>query len=172
MSRPRGRLSGLDELRGELLRCHTDPNAFAADGPLPRPALGAFGNVVPLRPDVALPVETEPQDDRTDVVDLVARAQRGDAEAFGALYDRYLDLVYRYVYYRVGGKPLAEDLVSETFLRALRRIGTFEWDIRTDRVEWSASRSPPRTCSTPTGRTRASSPRCSTASRTPPCSTP
>ncbi|GAA1525556.1 hypothetical protein GCM10009678_03640 [Actinomadura kijaniata] len=58
---------------------------------------------------------------------LVLRAREGDAEAFGALYDNYVDLVYRYVYYRVGSHALAEDLTSETFLRALRRIGDFHW---------------------------------------------
>ena len=46
------------------------------------------------------------------------------------LYDRYLNLVYRYVYFRVGSHPLAEDLTSETFLRALRRIADFTWQGR------------------------------------------
>ncbi|MFC4912132.1 sigma-70 family RNA polymerase sigma factor [Actinomadura gamaensis] len=58
---------------------------------------------------------------------LVLRAREGDAEAFGQLYDRYLDLVYRYVYYRVGSHSLTEDLTSETFLRAWRRMGDFSW---------------------------------------------
>ena len=61
---------------------------------------------------------------------LVQRAQTGDAAAFGELYDRYLDLVYRYIYYRVGSTHVAEDLTSETFLRALRRIGSFTWQGR------------------------------------------
>lgn len=65
-----------------------------------------------------------------DVLGLVRRAQGGDAEAFGELYDRYVDLVYRYIYYRVGTRALAEDLTSETFLRALRRIGSFTWQGR------------------------------------------
>jgi RNA polymerase sigma-70 factor, ECF subfamily len=65
-----------------------------------------------------------------DVVELVARAQQGDAEAFGSLYDRYVDVVYRYVYYRVSNKSLTEDMVSETFLRALRRITSFTWQGR------------------------------------------
>jgi RNA polymerase sigma-70 factor (ECF subfamily) len=34
------------------------------------------------------------------------------------------------IYYRVSNKPLAEDLTSETFLRALRRISTFTWQGR------------------------------------------
>jgi RNA polymerase sigma-70 factor (ECF subfamily) len=153
VTRPRNRLGGFDELRAELVRFHTDPAAFA-EGPLGLPqARGGLGNVIPLRPDLdatpsapaaeraaehgaaaaAVPVEAVPDDAfeaEPAVVDLVTRAQQGDAEAFGLLYDRYLDLVYRYVYYRVGSKALAEDLVSETFLRALRRIGSFEWQGR------------------------------------------
>ncbi|HWL37578.1 MAG TPA: ECF subfamily RNA polymerase sigma factor, BldN family [Frankiaceae bacterium] len=65
-----------------------------------------------------------------DLLSLVARAQQGDPEAFGALYDRYFDVVYRYVYYRVSNQSLTEDMVSETFLRALRRITSFTWQGR------------------------------------------
>ncbi|WP_230985500.1 sigma-70 family RNA polymerase sigma factor [Microbispora oryzae] len=61
---------------------------------------------------------------------LVLRAKTGDSEAFGLLYDHYVDLVYRYVYFRVGGHALAEDLTSETFLRALRGITDFTWQGR------------------------------------------
>jgi RNA polymerase sigma-70 factor (ECF subfamily) len=65
-----------------------------------------------------------------DVWDIVRRVQAGDTEAFGEIYDRYLDTVYRYIYFRVGGKALAEDLTSEAFLRALRRIGNVTWQGR------------------------------------------
>jgi RNA polymerase sigma-70 factor, ECF subfamily len=61
---------------------------------------------------------------------LLVLAQQGDGEAFGQIYDRYVDSVYRYLYYRVGSHPLAEDLTSETFLRALRRIDSFTWQGR------------------------------------------
>lgn len=64
------------------------------------------------------------------MMELVERAQAGEAEAFGRLYDQYSDTVYRYIYYRVGGKATAEDLTSETFLRALRRISTFTYQGR------------------------------------------
>jgi RNA polymerase sigma-70 factor (ECF subfamily) len=94
----------------------------------------------PTPPSVsaAPPVEAiEPSADIPDVTvaDLVARAQAGEADAFGLLYDRYLELVYRYIYYRVGGTALAEDLASETFLRALRRIDSFSWQGR-DFAAW------------------------------------
>ncbi|MGW1081453.1 ECF subfamily RNA polymerase sigma factor, BldN family [Kitasatospora sp. NPDC002522] len=68
--------------------------------------------------------------EQNPVVELVERAQNGESEAFGRLYDHYADTVYRYIYYRVGSRATAEDLTSETFLRALRRIGTFTWQGR------------------------------------------
>ncbi len=58
--------------------------------------------------------------------DLAVRAGRGDAEAFGALYDRYADAVYRYVFYRVRDQTEAEDLTSEVFMRALRAMPRYE----------------------------------------------
>ncbi|MCU1593594.1 MAG: polymerase sigma-70 factor, family [Frankiales bacterium] len=71
-----------------------------------------------------------PEGDTAVAIGLVQRAQTGDAEAFGELYDKYVDQVYRYIAYRVASAQLAEDLTSETFLRALRRIGTFTWQGR------------------------------------------
>ena len=68
-----------------------------------------------------------PPADMDRVAALVELAQGGDADAFGLLYERYVDLVYRYIYVRVGSSHLAEDLTSETFIRALRRIDSFSW---------------------------------------------
>jgi RNA polymerase sigma-70 factor (ECF subfamily) len=69
-----------------------------------------------------------PGADRAEILKaLVLRARDGDADAFGSLYDHYVELVYRYIYYRVGTHSLAEDLTSETFLRALRRVRDFHW---------------------------------------------
>jgi RNA polymerase sigma-70 factor (ECF subfamily) len=61
---------------------------------------------------------------------LVTLAQAGDGEAFGQLYDRYVDTVFRFIYFRVNDRALAEDFTSETFLRALRRIGTVNYQGR------------------------------------------
>ena len=66
----------------------------------------------------------------TEVWGLVERAQAGEAEAFGLIYDRYVDTVFRFIYFRVGNRQLAEDLTSDTFLRALKRIGSFTWQGR------------------------------------------
>jgi RNA polymerase sigma-70 factor (ECF subfamily) len=84
------------------------------------------------------PPTTPVDDNSTPIVDelhietwrLVGLAQDGDGEAFGQLYDRYVDTVYRFIYYRVNDRALAEDFTSETFLRALRRISTISYQGR------------------------------------------
>lgn len=50
--------------------------------------------------------------------DLIACAIKGDAEAFGDLYERYLERIYRYVYCRLGDHNEAEDLTENVFLKA------------------------------------------------------
>ncbi|WP_040338610.1 sigma-70 family RNA polymerase sigma factor [Candidatus Blastococcus massiliensis] len=65
-----------------------------------------------------------------DVWSWVRRTQEGDAEAFGELYDHYVSLVFRYVYNRVGDRATAEDVTSETFVRALRRIDSLSFQGR------------------------------------------
>jgi RNA polymerase sigma-70 factor (ECF subfamily) len=78
----------------------------------------------------AFPARPEPGDAAAEVWALVERAQAGEAEAFGLIYDRYLDTVFRFIYFRVGNRQLAEDLTADTFLRALKRIGSFTWQGR------------------------------------------
>lgn len=82
-----------------------------------------------LAEELAALGETLPGD-RVDVWGLVHRAQDGDAEAFGQLYDHYVTLVYRYVLHRVGDRAQAEDFTSETFVRALRRIDSLSFQGR------------------------------------------
>src|SRR3954452_3000385 len=65
--------------------------------------------------------------ERTRLIALVDLARGGDAEAFGQLYDHYHGSVYRFVFYRTRSQTLAEDLTSETFLRALRNMSGFRW---------------------------------------------
>jgi RNA polymerase sigma factor (sigma-70 family) len=55
---------------------------------------------------------------------LVAAA-RWEPEQFGALYERYVDQVYRYIGARVASRADAEDLVAGVFLRAFQRLGDY-----------------------------------------------
>jgi RNA polymerase sigma-70 factor, ECF subfamily len=58
---------------------------------------------------------------------LAVRASQGDRRAFGELYEQYLDKIYRYIYYKVGQRAEAEDITSQTFLKAWDAIGDYEW---------------------------------------------
>src|SRR5205807_2404142 len=55
---------------------------------------------------------------------LVERA-KGDADAFGELYDHYFGQIYRFVYSRLRDQDAAEDVTSEVFFKALRAIGRY-----------------------------------------------
>jgi RNA polymerase sigma-70 factor (ECF subfamily) len=66
----------------------------------------------------------------SDGWDLVAAAQQGDREAFGRLYSRYAPGVSRFVGSRLRDRDLAQDLTSETFARALRRIDSVSYQGR------------------------------------------
>lgn len=48
---------------------------------------------------------------------LFFRLKSGDKEAFGKIYDLYVDQIYRFIYFKVSAKETAEDLTSETFLK-------------------------------------------------------
>lgn len=48
-----------------------------------------------------------------------------DKAAFGELYERYLQKIYSYVYYRTGNVHDAEDLTARVFIRALSHISNY-----------------------------------------------
>jgi RNA polymerase sigma-70 factor (ECF subfamily) len=52
-------------------------------------------------------------------------AARGDVEAFGVLYERYVGRIYNYIFYRTGNYEDAEDLTARVFFRAMRHIGNY-----------------------------------------------
>jgi RNA polymerase sigma-70 factor (ECF subfamily) len=52
---------------------------------------------------------------------LWAQSRRGDAEAFGLLYDRHRDRVFRHAYRLAGGRQDAEDTTASAFLELWRR---------------------------------------------------
>ncbi len=56
---------------------------------------------------------------------LVAKAAQGDQDAFGELYERYVERIYNYIYYRTGNTYDAEDLTERVFMRAMRHIGNY-----------------------------------------------
>ncbi len=59
-----------------------------------------------------------------DVAPLVVAALENPA-AFGRLYDRFIQRIYRYVYSRVGDAHEAEDITSQTFIAAYESLGRY-----------------------------------------------
>lgn len=60
----------------------------------------------------------------TQVWSLVDQAKSGDRHAFATLYQLHYGEVFRYVFARTGNRHLAEDITSETALRALSKINS------------------------------------------------
>jgi RNA polymerase sigma-70 factor (TIGR02952 family) len=108
------------------------PRADERPRPTPYPRASAEGLAAVDAPGTPGPdvAEVAPAPPGVDVWALVRRAQEGDAEAFGRLYDHYVTMVHRYVYHRVGDRATAEDVTSETFVRALRRIDSLSFQGR------------------------------------------
>lgn len=136
---------------------------------LPRRATGGRVTPPPAEPE---PEPTEMAEEHSEIWELVGRAQTGDGEAFGQLYDRYVDTVFRFIYFRINDRTLAEDFTSETFLRALRRISTISYqgrdigawfitiarNIVLDHLKSARARLETPTADTPEGNDRAPSP--------------
>jgi RNA polymerase sigma-70 factor (ECF subfamily) len=57
---------------------------------------------------------------------IVARARRGDNDAFRALVERHSRSAFRLAFRMTGNEQDAEDVVQESFLRAYRHLGRFE----------------------------------------------
>lgn len=90
--------------------------------PLPMPFSGAKAGALDrtaARDDVA-------PADPVDLTRLVERAKAGDAQAFGALYDRFQPEILRYLAHRTRDLEAAEDLTQQVFLKAWQAIPRFE----------------------------------------------
>jgi RNA polymerase sigma-70 factor (ECF subfamily) len=134
---------GLDALRASVAQLLLTEQAALAGGPsmlltetMPAGSLGpsrdpAGGSAVggpDGYDDAGLAASSEESAaERTRLIALVELARKGDADAFGLLYDHYQSSVYRFLFYRTRSTTLAEDLTSETFFRALRSMTNFRW---------------------------------------------
>jgi RNA polymerase sigma-70 factor (ECF subfamily) len=71
--------------------------------------------------------------EKTDI-ELAIAAQSGDSTAFGSLYERYIRQIYRYFSFRTDRRETAEDLTSQTFIKALEYLKSF----KPDKGSWSS----------------------------------
>lgn len=61
------------------------------------------------------------------VRNLVKKAKGGrDPDAFGQIYDEYVDQIFRYIFYKVGNFTESQDLTGQTFLKAFENIESYE----------------------------------------------
>lgn len=58
------------------------------------------------------------------IEELVQKSQKGDADAFGQIYDTFITPIYRYVYYKVKNEDV-EDIVETLFLKAWENINKY-----------------------------------------------
>jgi RNA polymerase sigma-70 factor, ECF subfamily len=55
----------------------------------------------------------------------IREAQNGDKESFAVIYNHYVPQIYRFIFFRVSSKTIAEDLTHESFLSAWKSIGNY-----------------------------------------------
>jgi len=58
---------------------------------------------------------------------LIERAIKGEASAFGFLYDKYQPQIYRFIYLKVSHREEAEDLTHQVFLKSWENIGGYSF---------------------------------------------
>ncbi|MCD6429399.1 sigma-70 family RNA polymerase sigma factor [bacterium] len=58
--------------------------------------------------------------------EIIQRAKR-DPQAFGLLFDKYYQPIFGYILRRTANVALAQDLTSQTFLKALKKLKRFKW---------------------------------------------
>ena len=58
--------------------------------------------------------------------ELIKRAQKGDSEAFGVLYDNHIKPIYRFVLLKTGNRADAEDITHQVFLSAWQNVKNYK----------------------------------------------
>lgn len=59
----------------------------------------------------------------------IQKCQSGELAEFAVLYDAYSDSIYKFIYYRIQDRYRAEDLTSEIFFKALKKIDHYNPDL-------------------------------------------
>ena len=58
---------------------------------------------------------------------LVTKAQAGDDQALGELYELYFERIYNYIALKIGDRTEAEDLAEQVFLKMIESLANFRW---------------------------------------------
>ena len=80
----------------------------------------------PKRPYPVAPIDAYPDEGAQQLDGLVRGARNGDADAFAGLFEHFHGQVFRYLLARLGNRSEAEDMASEVFVEAARRVRDFD----------------------------------------------
>ena len=58
-------------------------------------------------------------------IQLIEQYKTWDTHAFWLIYEKYIDQIYKFVYFKVSSKEIAEDIVSEAFIKWLNSLENF-----------------------------------------------
>lgn len=61
-----------------------------------------------------------------DEKNIIQAAKKGDAQAFGSLYEHYSKAIYRFIVVKVSSRHEAEDLLHDVFLSAWEKLPSFK----------------------------------------------
>ena len=68
-----------------------------------------------------------PPENELELEKMWLQEARKDPDKFLFFYEKYLDHIYNYIYWKTLDHDLTKDLTGETFLRALAGLGKFQW---------------------------------------------
>lgn len=58
-------------------------------------------------------------------INLIQKAKRGDGKSFGELYSNYIDQIYRYLFYNLNDKLVAQELAEDVFSSVFKEVPNF-----------------------------------------------
>jgi RNA polymerase sigma-70 factor (ECF subfamily) len=61
-----------------------------------------------------------------EINQLIEKAQNGDTDSFGLIYEHYAEIIFRFSYSQLSNYQDAEDLTEEVFLRTWRSLPTYQ----------------------------------------------
>src|SRR3989344_2235254 len=65
-------------------------------------------------------------EENREISQLAAKAKNGDQAAFGQIYEFFFQKIYKFIFYRVGHKQIAEDVAEEVFIKAYAKIASLD----------------------------------------------
>ncbi len=68
--------------------------------------------------------------------ELIENYKKGNKESFSVLYDKYVDKIFKFIYFKTSHRETAEDLCSQTFIKALEKLNDFGFNNNTYFSAW------------------------------------